>query len=100
MEAGHHAMVNEMHAEIAVRYADLERDRARLALFVRAIVPQGRAALESATAAYQVGRADFMTVFENLATLYDYEVSYFRALSDFAGGLAELERLVGAEVLP
>lgn len=100
MEAGHHEMVNELRAGVAERYAELERDRAQLALFVRAIVPQGRAALESATAAFQVGRVDFMTVVENQATLYDYEIAYFRVLADFATALAELERVVGAEVLP
>ncbi|HUF12303.1 MAG TPA: TolC family protein [Longimicrobiales bacterium] len=100
MQAGHHEMVNELRATVAEHYARLERDRAQLALFVRSIVPQGRAALESATAAFQVGRADFMTVVENQATLYDYEIAYFRTLTDFAKGLAELERVVGAEVLP
>ena len=99
-QAEHHQMVNDLRASVAERYAQLERDRAQLALFVRAIVPQGRATLESATAAFQVGRADFMTVVENQATLFDYEIAYFRALADFAQGLAELERIVGAEVLP
>lgn len=100
LQAGHHEMVNELRAAIAAEYADLERDRAQLALFVRAIVPQGRAALESATAAFQVGRADFMSVVENQAMLYDYEIAYFRTLADFASSLAELERVVGVEVLP
>jgi cobalt-zinc-cadmium efflux system outer membrane protein len=100
MQAGHHQMINELRATVAERYAQLERDRAQLALFVRAIVPQGRASLESATAAFQVGLADFMTVVDNQATLFDYEIAYFRALADFAQGLAELERVVGAGVLP
>ncbi|MGQ0563193.1 MAG: TolC family protein [Gemmatimonadota bacterium] len=98
-EAEHHAMVNQLRADVAQRYAHLERTRAQLALFVQSIVPQGRAALESATAAFQVGRADFMTVVENQATLYGYETAYFRALTDFAKALAELERIVGAEVI-
>ncbi|MGH7481391.1 MAG: TolC family protein, partial [Longimicrobiales bacterium] len=100
MEAGHDEMVNRLEAEIAAAYTEVERDRARLALFVRSIIPQGRAALESATAAFQVDRADFLTVLENETTLYAYETAYFRALADFATGVAELERLVGAEVLP
>lgn len=100
MRAGHQAMVNRIHADIAEAYSDLERDRAQLALFVRSIIPQGRAALESATAAFQVGRADFLTLLENQTTLHDYEIAYFRALADFAKRLAELERTVGAEVLP
>ena len=100
MQAGHHEMVNRLNADIAGTYAAVERDRARLALFVASIIPQGRAALESATAAFQVGRADFLTLLENETTVYNYETAYFRALADFAKGVAEMERLVGAEVLP
>ncbi|HUG39934.1 MAG TPA: TolC family protein [Longimicrobiales bacterium] len=100
MQADHHAMVNRIQADVAEAYADLERDRAQLALFARSIIPQGRAALESATAAFQVGRADFLTLLENQTTLYDYEIAYFRVLTDFASSLAELKRTVGAEVLP
>ena len=100
MQAGHHEMVNRLRADVAVAYAAMERDRAQLALFVKSIIPQGRASLQSATSAYQVGRADFMTLLENQSTLYEYETAYFRAISGFATGLAELERTVGAEVLP
>lgn len=100
MQAGHHEMVNRLRADIAAGYAAMERDRAQLALFVKSIIPQGRAALESATSAFQVGRADFMTLLENQTTLYDYETAYFQALAGFATSLAELERTVGAEVLP
>lgn len=100
MQAGHHAMINRIQADVAEAYADLERDRAQLALFARSIIPQGRAALESATAAFQVGRSEFLTLLENQSTLYDYEIAYFRALTAFASSLAELERTVGAEVLP
>lgn len=67
---------------------------------MKAILPQGRAALTSATAGYQVGRADFLTLLDSQATLFSYELTYFRVLSDFAKTLAELERVVGEEVLP
>ena len=99
LQAEHHTMVNRLRADVAARYAELERDRAQLALFVKSIIPQGRAALESATSSFQVGRVDFLTLLENQATLYSYETAYFRALADFAKNLAELERIVGEEVL-
>jgi outer membrane protein, heavy metal efflux system len=99
LQAERDAMVNRLRADIAERYAELERTRAQLALFVKSIIPQGRAALESATAAFQVARADFLTLLENQMTLFDYETGYFRALVDFAKNLAELERIVGQEVL-
>lgn len=100
MEAGHHSMVDRLHADVAELHAALERDRAQLALFVASILPQGRAAVESAAASFRVGRADFATLLETEETLYEYETMVHRALADFAKTLAELERVIGAEVLP
>lgn len=100
MQAEHHVMVNQLRADIAEIHADLERDRAQLALFVASIIPQGRASLESAVSAFQVGRADFLTLLENQTTLYNYETAYYRALANFAKSVAELERVTGIEVLP
>ncbi|MGH7554906.1 MAG: TolC family protein, partial [Longimicrobiales bacterium] len=100
MQAEYHAMVNRLRADVAEQYTEIERTRAQLALFVSAIIPQGRATLEAATASYKVGRVEFLTVIENQAALYNYETEYFRALADFATSLAELERVVGEEVLP
>lgn len=100
LEAERHGRRNELRAEVARLYSELERQRAQLALYVKAIIPQGRASLAAATASYQVGRAEFLTVLESQATLFNYETEYFRTLSDFATTLAGLERLVGEELLP
>ena len=100
LRAEQHAMANRLRADVAEAYSAAERARAQLALFVKAIIPQGRGALESARSAFQVGRADFLTLLDNQNTLFNYELEYFRTLSDFAKQLAHLERLVGAEVLP
>lgn len=99
LEAEHHAKQNELRADVARLYSELERQRAQLALYVKAIIPQGRASLASATSSYQVGRVEFLTVLENQATLFNYETEYFRTLTDFASTLAELERVLGEEIL-
>jgi outer membrane protein TolC len=99
LEGEHHEMVNAIRADVARLVSDIERDRTSLALSVKAILPQSRAALTSATASYQVGKADFLTVLENQATVFNYETDYYRTLSDFASKVAELERVVGSEVL-
>jgi cobalt-zinc-cadmium efflux system outer membrane protein len=100
LEAERHAKQNQVRAEVARLASELERHRAQLALYVKAVLPQGRASLASATASYQVGRVEFLTVLDNQATLFTYETEYFRALTEFARTLAELERVVGSEVLP
>jgi outer membrane protein TolC len=97
--AGHHAMVNDLRARVAEAVSDLERDRAQLALYVKAVLPQAHAALEAATTGFQVGRTTFQTLVERQATLFNYETEYVRALTDFALSLAMLEQTVGQEVL-
>lgn len=99
LRAEYHAKANMLRARVAELYTELERDRAQLALYVKSIIPQGRAALTSATASFQVGRADLLTLLENQTTLYDYEIAYLRGLTDFAKKLAELEQVVGKEIL-
>jgi cobalt-zinc-cadmium efflux system outer membrane protein len=99
LEGEHHLMVNTIRADVARLVSDVERQRTTLALTVKAILPQSRASLTSATASYQVGKVEFRTVLENQSALFGVETEYFRALSDFATSVAELERIVGREVL-
>ncbi|MES2178512.1 MAG: TolC family protein [Gemmatimonadota bacterium] len=93
------ARTNAVRAEVTRLVAEIERERTRLALTVKAILPQGRAAMMSSVSSYQTGKAEFLAVLENQATVFSYETEYFRALSDFATRVAALERVVGTEVL-
>ncbi len=95
----HHAMVDELKAEIASLAAALRRTRDQLLLLGDGILPQARAGLSSSTAAYRVGRVDFLTLLDAQVTLYRHELDYHRLLTDFAENLAALERAVGTEVL-
>jgi cobalt-zinc-cadmium efflux system outer membrane protein len=99
LEAGRAAKRNEIRAEVARLVSELERLRAQLAVYVKAVLPQSRASLASATASYQVGKVEFLTVLDDQATLFSYETEYFRGLTDFAKTLAELERVVGKEIV-
>lgn len=99
-EAERHVRQNEISADVARLHSELERDRAQLALYLTSIMPQGRASLASTSSSYQIGEAEFITLLGIQATLFDYEVEYFRLLSDFATTAAELELVVGMEILP
>ncbi|MEX1256212.1 MAG: TolC family protein [Gemmatimonadota bacterium] len=98
-EARHHAMVNDLNAEIESLVAGLVRGREQILLLNEGILPQARASLPSATAAYRVGRVDFLTLLDAQVTLYQHELDYHRLLADFARDVARLERAVGTEVL-
>lgn len=97
--ARHHAMVDELNAEIAALAAGLRRARDRLLLLSEGTLPQARAGLTSSTAAYGVGRVDFLALLDAQVTLYRHELDYHRLLTDFAQDLAAIERAVGTEVL-
>lgn len=67
-------------------------------LYSLVVVPQASLALESATASYQVGNTDFLTLIDSLTALLEYEVKYYESLGDFEKALAQLEPLVGADL--
>jgi outer membrane protein TolC len=98
-QARHHAMVNDLNAEIALLWADLQGARDQIALLDEGILPQAHTSLSSATASYQVGQVDFLTLLDSQVTLYRHELDYHRLLADFANNLSALERAVGTEVL-
>jgi outer membrane protein TolC len=99
LHAEHLASANALRAEVASLVSDIERARTQLALYAKALVPQGRAMLTSTASNYQVGKAELRDVLEAQASLFTYETDHARALADFAKQLAELERVVGTEVV-
>lgn len=99
LHAEHTADVNTLRQRIASLASDAERARTQVALSLRVVLPQARASLESATASYQVGRADFTTVNDAQTILFTYETAYARAVADFATTVAQLESVVGTEVV-
>ncbi|MDQ6634903.1 MAG: TolC family protein [Gemmatimonadota bacterium] len=100
LEAEHAADINMVRGRVATLLSDLERNRTQLALYVGAILPQSRAGVTSALASLQSGRASLLSVLDLQNTVFTYETAYYRALSDFAKELAELEQVTGTQVLP
>jgi len=87
-----------LYFEVKEQYlaAKASEDLARL--YSKAIVPQSSLALESSMAAYQVGSVDFLTLLSNFVIVLDYEVNYYRELTNYQIALAHLEPLVGREL--
>jgi outer membrane protein TolC len=100
LEAEHHQQLAEHRAEIARLRAEAERARTQLALLKAAALPQAYGVLAAGLASYESGQAALGAVLDARAQLFNQETAYFRALSDFAKALAELEMSVGGEVLP
>ncbi len=99
LHAEHESQLNDVHATVARLYSEIERNRTQLALYARSILPQGKAAVASTTASYQVGKADLLTLLDSQATLFSYQTAYYRALADFGTAVAQLEQTVGQELI-
>lgn len=99
LQAEHQSQLNEVHATVARLYSEIERNRTQLALYVRAIIPQGQASVASARASYQVGKVDLLTLLDSQTTLFSYQTAYYRALSEFGTAVAQLEQVVGQELI-
>jgi outer membrane protein, heavy metal efflux system len=97
-EFRHHQMVAEIRAEVATRYAALVRTREQILLLSEGVIPQARAAIESAAAAYQAGHVEFTSLIMAQATLFRNEIELARRMADFGRELAALERAAGIEL--
>ena len=64
-------------------------------LFGSGILPQARQTVASMLAGYQVSEVDFLNLVRSQITLFDYELRYWKALSDSRLALAQLEAAVG-----
>jgi len=78
--------------------SEIERNSELLELFQTGILPQAEQSLKSAEAAYQVGKIDFLTLLNNQMTLYNYEVEYYRVLTNYQKSLADLEPILGERI--
>lgn len=81
------------------RFADLVRARRLAELYRNTIIPQSRAAVSSAFAAYRVGKVDFMTLLDNQMTVNKYRQELVALEGEEGRAWAELEMLTGTALL-
>lgn len=79
--------------------ARAERARTLQQLYREGIIPQAQSALDSATAAYAVGRAEFVTLIDDFLSTLEYQRDYETQRAEEAAALAALEPLSGASLL-
>ena len=91
-------MENAVRLAVQDAYIRAKSAQDRAALLRTTIKPQSQHTLEVSRVAYQTDRVDFQSLIDNERVLLDVNLDYFRALSDFAQALADLERAVGTEL--
>ena len=93
------AMRAETRARVAELYADIMRARALQALYRTTVLPQAQAAVTSSLASYRVGTVNLMTLLDNQMTVNRYRQELFVLESEQGKALAELEMLIGRELI-
>ncbi len=87
----------QIEGELESKLSVLNRNRRLIDLYKSGIIPQASQTVKSALAAYQVNKVDFLTLVNNQKSLFNYELDYYRILSDYYKNIAELEALVGTK---
>ncbi len=82
---------------ISSAVTDYQRARKQFSLFESGIVPQASQTVDSMLAGYQVSEVDFLNLIRSQMTLFNYQLQYWKALSDAKQALARLESAVGEE---
>ena len=100
LQKSHYALLDEkgqVMAAISTAVTDYDRAKQQFSLFGSGIVPQARQTVDSMLAGYQVSEVDFLNLVRSQMTLFNYELQYWKALSDAKQALARLEAAVGEE---
>jgi outer membrane protein, heavy metal efflux system len=86
---------NKVRFNINDAHNRLDKNRSQALLYKSGIIPQARQAFESALINYQVGKVGFLVLLDSLKTVYDYELEYYRVLSEGERNIARLEAETG-----
>lgn len=100
LQTNRYALLDEkglVMAEISTAVTDYHRAKQQFSLFGSGIVPQARQTVESMLSGYQVSEVDFLNLVRSQMTLFNYELQYWKALSDAKQALARVEAAVGGE---
>ena len=93
------AMWADTRGRVAEMRADLARARNLIVLYRTTVLPQARATVQSALAAYRVGSVPFMTLLDDQMTVNRYRQELYALEADQGTAWAELEMLLGRELL-
>ena len=88
---------NFVFSSIANAVTDYTQARDQLALYGGAIVPQAGQTVESMLAGYQVSQVDFLSLARSQATLFNFELLYWKSFAEVHQSIARLTAAVGEE---
>lgn len=89
---------NQVYGVLDKSLQDIQQYARLLNLFRTGIIPQASQSLQSALAGYQTDKVDFLTLITNQINLFNFELDYYRVLSEYYKSLANLEAATGTEI--
>ncbi len=90
---------NQLLSALQDAYQRANKKAELIELYKSTIIPQGSQALNSAIAAYQNDKVDFLTLLNNLMVLFKYERSFYSLISEYYQQLAKIEYLSGKQII-
>jgi outer membrane protein TolC len=89
---------NETLFQIEDALSESKKYQDLIILYRDGIIPQAQQSFNSALAGYQVDKVDFLTLFNNLMTLFNYELDFYRVQTERMKSLADLEFAIGTSL--
>ncbi|MCP4596307.1 MAG: TolC family protein [Neptuniibacter sp.] len=102
LQMNRYALIDEksmVMAAISSAVTDYQEAKQQFSLYGTGIVPQAQQTVQSMLAGYQVSEVDFLNLVRSQMTLFNYELQYWKALSNAKQALARLEAAVGEETV-
>lgn len=97
--SGSRAARQNTSQEVLARLKDLHAQATSadrlVALYGTAVVPQAEVSLSSASAGYQVGKVDFITLLNSFTVLNEYQLRYYEEIANFDKAVAQIEEVAG-----
>jgi outer membrane protein TolC len=90
-------VLNQVFYELENTRSNVNKNVRLVELFKTEIIPQASQSVESALVGYQTDKVDFLTLINNQITLFNYDIDYYRVLSDYNKDIASLEFLTGVK---
>jgi outer membrane protein TolC len=88
-----------LFSNIKEQYLIAKTSENLIRLFQEGVIPQSSSSLESAIAGYQVGNIDFLTLLDNLVTLFNFQLDYYTNLTNYQKALARIEEIIDINLI-
>ncbi len=88
---------DKVRADISKATSDFRQSKNQTVLYKSGIIPQARQTVASMLAGYQVDKVDFLNLVRSQITLYNYEIQYWKVLTEANQALAQLTAMIGKE---